>query len=354
MRSFFYTIFLCYIAPNRTSFAKLPIRHIAKTVFKRMNSKKCVFCNSGNVFKKGFQNGIQRWKCRDCDKKFQANRKALPNKEELFLSFVFHKQTLSELSKSFELRHRTVQKCFDEYVLPEKIHKPRDIYLVVDGTYFGETGTVNAFCLIVFRDEENKEDTWWKFCEVETYDVYKEGRDFLTSLGYTIKGVTADGLPLIRSAFKGIPFQMCLVHMERIIIRGTTKYPLLEAGKILLAIASTLHTTNKNELRSRVIKYKELYWEFLNEKAVSVTTGIPWVIHRELLRAFKSLYSLFPYLFTYEYDSRISKTSNSLEAHFHHINVRVSVHHGLSLQRKQKLVTAILLNSSVTLDEEKE
>ena len=175
--------------------------------------------------------------------------------------------------------------------------------MAIDGTYFGTTGTVNAFCLVVFRDEENKEDVWWKFYEVETYEVYTEGKDFLISLRYVIKGVTADGLPLIRTVFKDIPFQMCLVHMERIITRGTTKFPLLEAGKVLLAIATT----------------------------------------------FNSLYALFPFLFTYEYDHRISKTTNSIEGHFHHIDVRASVHHGLSLQRKQKLITAILLNSSVTL-----
>lgn len=317
-----------------------------------MNTKKCVFCNSIKVKKDGLQNGIQRWKCKDCNKKFQANKRSLP-KEEIFCSFVFHKQTFTELSESYHVRHRTLQDIFDSHVLPEKVHTPRVIYLVVDGTYFGETETPNTFCLVVFRDEENKEDIWWKFCEVETYDVYKEGRDYLESLGYIIKGITADGLPLIRNAFRGIPFQMCLVHMERIIIRGTTKYPILEAGKVLLAMSSTLHTTNKSELRARVIKYKEKYWDFLNEKAISVTTGIPWFVHKNLLSAFKSLYNLFPYLFTYELDFSISKTSNSLEGHFHHINVRVSVHHGLSLQRKQKLITTILLNSSVTLEKKK-
>ena len=171
-----------------------------------MNSKKCVFCESINVTKQGIQKGIQRWKCKDCNKKFQANRKALP-KEVLFCSFVFHKQTFTELNKSYHMKVDALQKIFDEYVLPEKAHSPRRIYLVVDGVYFGETGTVNAFCLVVFRDEENKEDVWWKFCEVETYDVYKEGKEYLTSLGYTIKGVTADGLPLIRSAFKDIHFK---------------------------------------------------------------------------------------------------------------------------------------------------
>ena len=53
---------LGYITPNITYFAKLPIHHIAKTVFKRMNSKKCVFCESLNVIKKGNQRGIQKWK----------------------------------------------------------------------------------------------------------------------------------------------------------------------------------------------------------------------------------------------------------------------------------------------------
>jgi hypothetical protein len=315
-----------------------------------MNNKKCVFCESKNVTKQGLQKGIQKWRCSECKKYFQANKKSLP-KEEIFCSFVFHKQTFTELSKSYHIKINTLQKMFDDHILEEKIHTPRVIYLVVDGTYFGTTGTPNAFCLVVFRDEENKENVWWKFCEVETYEVYREGKDYLTSLSYVIKGVTADGLPLIRNVFRDIRFQMCLVHMERIIVRGTTKYPILEAGKVLFAISTTLHTTNKNELRSRVLSFKEKYWEFLNEKAVSLTTGIPWFVHRELLKAFKSLYSLFPYLFTYEQDTRISKNTNSIEGHFKHINIRVSVHHGLSLQRKQKLITAILLDSSVTLDD---
>ena len=113
-----------------------------------MNSKKCIFCNSINVKKDGSQNGIQRWKCKDCNKKFQANKKSLP-KEEIFCSFVFHKQTFTELSESYHTRHRTLQTIFDEYALEKKIHRPRVIYLVVDGTYFGETDTPNAFCGLI-------------------------------------------------------------------------------------------------------------------------------------------------------------------------------------------------------------
>jgi transposase-like protein len=62
-----------------------------------MNNKKCVFCSSEKVIRKGFQENIQRWFCKNCNKKFQANRKSLPNKEEIFKWYTFKKQTLNEL-----------------------------------------------------------------------------------------------------------------------------------------------------------------------------------------------------------------------------------------------------------------
>ncbi len=68
-----------------------------KKPFKRMNTKICIHCKSNKVIKKGLSHNIQRWKCKDYHKIFQANRKALPDKEELFYSFSFHKQTLHTL-----------------------------------------------------------------------------------------------------------------------------------------------------------------------------------------------------------------------------------------------------------------
>jgi len=36
--------------------------------------------------------------------------------------------------------------------------------------------------------------------------------------------------PVLRKVFSDIPFQMCLVHMERIVIRKITRNPKLETG----------------------------------------------------------------------------------------------------------------------------
>lgn len=135
---------LRYISPQWTCFAKLPIHHIVKSGFKRMNSKKCPLCSSSNVIRKGFHKDIQRWYCKECNKKFLSNRKVPPKKEELFCLFTFHKQTLKELRKVYHLRTSQTQKMLDV------LHSPSKVYLIVDATYFGSKE--NTFCVIVFRD----------------------------------------------------------------------------------------------------------------------------------------------------------------------------------------------------------
>lgn len=318
-----------------------------------MNNKKCVNCLSTEVIKKGKQGVIQRWFCKKCNLKFQANKKPLPKKEEVFCSFVFNKQTLTELNEVYHIGTRKIQKLIDECVLKEKIHNPRKIYLVVDGTYFGKKNTKNSFCLIVFRDPKLKEDLWWKFCDTEKKSYYIEGRRYLENLGYEIVSVTADGLSLIREAFFGIPFQMCHVHMERIIVRGTTQNPILEASQVLLAVIKTLKYTKKEIFKERLVEYTKRYWEFINERSVSEFTGKKWFVHEELRTAFVSLNNLFPFLFTFKTDLNISKTTNSLEGHFNMIKVKVATHHGLSLKRKQKIIHQMLLNSSASIDNKK-
>jgi hypothetical protein len=96
-----------------------------------------------------------------------------------------------------------------------------------------------------------------------------------------------------------------------------------------------------------------MYTDFLNQRAVNPITGESWFMHRDLRKAFISFCNLLPYLFTYTKYKDMPATSNSLEGHFNHIKRYTAVHNGLSLKRKQKLITAILLNSSVTLDEER-
>lgn len=249
--------------------------------------------------------------------------------------------------RELPLDKRTVRKLFQDYQSPFKDHCPRPVHLVVDATYFGERTKASAWCVAIARDPKRKEDLVWQFAQIESTSLYLSLKEQLTALGYLILSVTADGLGCIRSAFFGIPFQMCHVHMERIVIRGTTKHPQTEAGVVLLALVRTLHQTDKTTFNRRLHGYLEKYRDFLNEKTTHPLTGEKYWTHKELRSAVMSLIRLSPYLFTFEQNKQIPKTTNSLEGHFSHINEIISVHRGLSQLQKQKVLNTIFLASSI-------
>ncbi len=222
------------------------------------------------------------------------------------------------------------------------------MYLVVDGTYFGERLENKSWCVVVGRDVYTKENLWWTFTYNETTSVYRKMRDDLEELGYVIKSVTGDGFGGIRTGFKGIPYQMCHVHMERLVIKGTTRKPQLEAGQILLALVKTLGETNSVTFRKRLKMYIEHYHDFLNEKTYNPFTGKNCWTHEPLRLALHSLVRFEPFLFTFEKDSKTPKTSNSLEGHFRHIKEIVAIHCGLRREHKERFLNSVLLAGSIS------
>ena len=232
-------------------------------------------------------------------------------------------------------------------MLPPKIHNPRPIHLLVDGTYFGERTESTSWCVVVLKDSETSEDLWWLFTQTETTSAYHSGRVALEQLGYRILSVTGDGFSGIKSAFFGIPYQMCLVHMERLVTSGTTRKPKLEAGNVLLALIRTVHKSDRRTFMRRLNWYIQKYRDFLNHRSTVPHTGEMFWTHENLRRACLSLQRLAGYLFTYENDSRIPKTTNALEGQFSHIKDLIRIHRGASQKHKQKIIETILLASTI-------
>lgn len=232
-------------------------------------------------------------------------------------------------------------------MLPEKRHTPRPIHLVVDATYFGERTEETSWCVVVFRDFYEKENLWWIFCDTETTSVYRQGREYLESLGYTFISVTADGFGGIKQAFSGIPYQMCHVHMERILRKGTTRNPKTEAGMALRALTLSLFETDSDTFKRRYQAYLVRYSDFLNQKTINPETGRSEWTHARLRAASMSLVHHLPYLFTHETNTNIPEDTNALEAHFRHINEVSAIHCGLKRLQKEKLLATILLASTI-------
>jgi hypothetical protein len=142
----------------------------------------------------------------------------------------------------------------DTYIPTKKVHRPRAVHLIVDGTYFGERTEDTSWCVVVGRDQETGENLWWSFCHTETWTVYRTMRDELEELGYILLSVTGDGFGAIKQAFVRIPYQMCHVHVERLILKGTTRRPKLEAGAVLLALVRTLKYSTLNDIALFLIR----------------------------------------------------------------------------------------------------
>jgi CubicO group peptidase (beta-lactamase class C family) len=172
-------------------------------------------------------------------------------------------------------------------------------------------------------------------------------RDELQQLGYIILFVTGDGFGGIKQAFVGIPYQMCHVHMERLVIKGTTRRPKLEAGVVLLALVRTLKDTHRDVFHTYLQQYIEKYRSFLNQRSLNLETGQEQWTHEPLRSALRSLLAFEPFLFTYENTPNTSKTTNSLEGHFRHINEVVAIHCGLSRYHKERVIHTILLAGTI-------
>ncbi len=317
-------------------------------------TKKCPLCEATKVVKRGVQNGLQTYWCRSCGKSFRSERrKKISLVKDIFNHLSFRKQTIRELKDIYSLDKKTVFAYIHDYEVEKKEHKPREIYLVVDATYFGKRKEGSSWGVILFREYLQKENLWWKFVKGERVIDYMEGKDYLEGLGYVIKSVTADGFLGLPRLFNGIPFQICQFHTKKTCIKYLTSNPQTEAGQVLLAIAKTIPNTDYTTFKTRLQKYLIHYNELLNEKTYHPSGD--WSYTYDNIRSvIHTLSKYIDYLFTYEKDRLIPKTSNSCEGHFSHIKDILRIHRGMSRSLKERVIHHIFLNSSIVLKEEED
>lgn len=311
--------------------------------------KYCPKCGSSETIKKGFKDRIQIYKCKNCNHKFHNHkRKSNIDTDAIWNEYVFHKQTIRELVELFDLDKKTVKTYLESYTVAEKDdHNPRDIYLVVDATYFGKRKEGTSWGVILFRDSKEKENLWWKFVDHESFDHYLEGRLFLERKGYIIKSVTMDGFKGNLNVFKGISIQLCLYHLKQMVIRNISLKPQTEAGQVLLALIKELPFMREDVFTNRVKQFHSKYADFLLERTIH-PSGEWSYTHEGVLMAYRSVTYWFNYLFTYRSNKHIPSTSNTCEGHFSHIKDVLRIHRGLSKDMKEKIIKAIFLESTIS------
>ena len=302
-------------------------------------TKKCKKCWCIEIKKDWFKRWKQRYKCKFRWHIFQnKSRKINIDIDKLYNDYAFWKQTYKQLSKTYWISTRTVQKKLDEYKIKIPQVKPQEVILLIDTTYFWE------FWVMVFKDAYRNKVINLKIVDNENNIDYKKWVKELEKAWWIIKAIICDWRKWLLTWFPNIPTQMCNFHQVAIMRRYLTKKPILEANKALDWISKLLVQTDKETFSYYVDLYWIIYWDFLKQRKVNNKWKLEYV-HKKTRSAYFSLKNNLQYLFTrYDYIWKIDipNTSNWLEWIFGHIKAKVSLHRWLKKERKIKLILSLL------------
>lgn len=290
----------------------------------------------------------QRYKCKDCGYVFQnkartSEKKTQIQNKQLWEDYSTHKQTYNELSKTYSLSVRTVQKRLDEYVPPIPLLTPTNIILLIDTTYFWNVG------VMAFKNSLSWDIIHSILVTNESFTDYKCWVKKLQDDWWIIDAIVSDGKRWLLGWFWNIPTQMCQFHQVAIIRRYVTKKPQIQPNKDLKLLSELLTRTDRETFKYYLNLYEETYGDFLKEKTryFDLKSGKEkWhYTHKKTRSAFLSFKRNLPYLFVwynYIHTLSIPNTTNWLEWYFSHLKSKVRIHRWLKKERKIKLILSLL------------
>lgn len=246
------------------------------------------------------------------------------------------------MSRLFHVPARTLLRHFDFFLKqtpPYSIPKnPTAIWLKVDATHLGKWG-----CVMVYRADDKI--LYWQFAQRENYVTYYSGLRWLSKAGYIICGVTSDWHGSIVAAVEFVvpnsPHQRCLVHTQRLTQSLLTQNPKTEAGQTLLDLIHFLNKL-KSHYEARIWllwlnRWKKRYEHLTKQRSYAIKddgTRTWWYTHKNVRRAFRTLWLTQKHLFLYLDYVGLDKDTNGLEANFAYLKEKLFVHRGLKRKRQ--------------------
>lgn len=291
--------------------------------------------------KNGKHNGLQTYRCLSCFKFFE-NKKRIDRKvKKIWQLYTKRRQIIKDVAETVHLSPRTVCTLLDKqkrvtYTLPPP---SSHLMIVMDCTYFKR-----KYAYFVVRDWYSKQNIYFKRIPYETIDCYTDFVWFMKEKGYLIDGIIVDGRRGIFQALSAYyPIQMCQFHQQQIVKRYLTQNPLTIAGQELQKVAEELIHVDREWFEILLYVWYFKHGSFIKEKTVNPTTGKWHYTHKRVRSAYRSLKNNLPYLFTYQTVKNMPNTTNSLDGYFSHLKNAVSVHRGLRLHRKIRVIESLIV-----------
>jgi hypothetical protein len=266
--------------------------------------------------------------------------------KEAYVDYTQYRQTYFDLKRRYKKNPKTIRKYFDQHdpVVGEILVSEHSISAVMDATFFNRLDGV-----LVCR--ANQRNVYWKYISSESMAEYSLFLDALDASGAVFHSFTIDGRrgvkQLLEKRYGAIPIQHCQFHQVQTITQKLTKNPKLEASKALRRIALTITKATRLEFTEQLQQWHMEWAGFLQEKTYNEdpTRKRRWrYTHERLRSAFFSLRRNLPYLFTYlDYPYLcIPNTTNSCDGSFSHWKKKVSLHRGIHIHRRNKMINFLL------------
>ena len=205
----------------------------------------------------------------------------------------------------------------------------------MDTTYFGRN-----FGVMVFKNALDGVVLYKQYVRYETNALYLAGISEIRRRGISIQGLVCDGRRGLFDIFGDIPIQMCQFHQRKIVLRYLTRKPKTQPAIELKKLTLKLTKQSKEEFENALNSWHLRWFDYLNERSRSPTTGKTYYTHKRLRSAYLSLKRHFPYLFVCQdyQELMIPNTTNALDGQFADLKNKLRNHNGLSKQLKMKFI----------------
>lgn len=256
--------------------------------------------------------------------------------------YAARRHTLADLAAEHGMHPKTLRRYFDRCAgATGEMHAVSEsVVAILDAIYFGR-----GYGILLCRTLRNI--LHWREIATERVEDYAACLDAVATIGRQIVVAVIDGRKGVRQLLlsRGILVQYCQFHQIATVKSYIPTKAKTEAARALRSIALRLSSSCRIQCETALSVWHVLYGEFLKERTWSDQNKRRWqYTHKRLRSAYRSLNRNLEWLFTFEdYPQlQIPKTTNHCDGLFAHIREKISIHRGLSPQRRKKMIDYLL------------
>lgn len=284
----------------------------------------------------------QKYKCKICGYCFVHRQRSQDgiHTKNIFQNWLEEgyscRQLWKQKSKYWKLILKNIQKNLDQNEIFQIDLVFENVeHVMIDGVWI-----TKDICLIIYYDYIQEKVLRFWFYDGEKYEYIREDlRVLRDSFQYNILSFTVDGGKSIKKAIEEIypqaKIQRCMTHIHRQIRSYISLYPRHQCGKELQIITRFENLILKENFIYFFKKWEKKWDDFLKEK------NIHWnYTHWRLRQARSHIKNAIPYMFHFQDDEKIKKSSNDIESYNAQIWEHIYAHRGL---KKERLISFISL-----------